>query len=118
MKAAIQTKIEIAGSPIMVRVFDDHVELRRKGERNARRMAITELWIAAASEVLPPPVTARTTNRIVAVFIGVRGNKSIWERQDTGEQMTEAKIMAQGRKERRPVVTLFGMPPKAMAAGR
>lgn len=117
MKPATQTKLEVAGRPIMVRVFDDHIELRRKGERNGRRIAIDEVWRLANDEQAPPPLTWRTTNRIVAVFVKVSGNKSLWQRQDTGEITTEAKIMAQGRREKRPVVTLFGMP-NVMAVGR
>jgi len=116
MKPAIQTKVDVSGRPIMIRVFDDYVELRRKGERSYRTLSISELW-RLSSDVAPPPRTERSKNSIVAVFIGVKNGKSIWERQDTGEQMTEAKIMSAGRAERRPVVTLFGMPDKAKAAG-
>lgn len=115
--AATETNIQINGRKLIVRVFGDYIEIRRKGDRQGRTMPIDQLWRVTSGCTAEPPLTSSSKNRIVAVFQGIKGSKSLWQRQDTGEVMTEAKIMAQGRKERRPVVTLFGMPPKAMAAG-
>ena len=108
-----KTKAEAGGRPIMIEVKADRIEMWRMGARNRRVAMVDKLWIDCLfnpADPPTPPQPGRRTNRIIAYFVGVRRGHSYWKRVDTGEEMTEAALNKAGRKEKRKVVALYGMP--------
>lgn len=108
-----KTKAEANGRPIMIEVKGDRIELWRMGERNRRVAMVDKIWIDCLfnpADPPPPPQPGRRTNSIIAYFVGLRRGYSYWKRIDTGEELTEAALTRAGRKEKRKVVTLYGMP--------
>jgi hypothetical protein len=116
----IRTRIQDHGIDIMVQVTDETLELYRLGERQRRTISIDDVWrMARGTDALPPPITTRSKNSIVAIFVRHRGNASIWQRQDNGEELTERELRAAGRREGRPVIPLYGVPNQSVkGAGR
>lgn len=108
-----KTKAESNGRPIMIEVKGDRIEMWRMGERVRRVAMLDKLWIDCLFNPADPPLPpqpGRRTNSIIAFFVGLRRGYSYWKRIDTGEELTEAALNKAGRKEKRKVVALYGMP--------
>jgi len=112
---AIRTTAEAMGRPILVEVVGDRLEMWRMGERDRRSVSIWALYREAAETGAPRAIiTPKTSNSIVAFYVGWKRGRSYWKRTDTGEELTEGQLRRASRLEGRPFLPLYGMPPERL----
>lgn len=110
-----RSKIQVRGRDIMVTVTDTTIEMNLFGFRERFVLAIEQAWeMATKAQDAPPPITQRSKNSIVASFVRHRGKASVWLRHDTGEELTERQLRMAGKRERRAVIPVYGMPNEAV----
>ncbi|MEN6536377.1 MAG: hypothetical protein ABFD89_22160 [Bryobacteraceae bacterium] len=114
---AIRTTAEAMGRPILVEVVGDRLEMWRMGERESERrsVSIESIYRDAVATGAPRNIiTPKTSNSIVAFYVGWKRGRSYWKRTDTGEELTEGQLRRASRLEGRPFLPLYGMPPERL----
>jgi hypothetical protein len=112
---AIRTTAEAMGRPILVEVVGDRLEMWRMGDRDRRSVSIWALYREAVEAGAPRAIiTPKTSNSIVAFYVGWKRGRSYWKRTDTGEELTEGQLRRASRLEGRPFLPLYGMPPERL----
>ena len=111
----IKSTAESMGRPILVEVVGDRLEMWRMGDRDRRSVSIEAIYQHAVTTGAPRNIiTPKTSNSIVAFYVGWKRGRSYWKRTDTGEELTEGQLRRASRLEGRPFLPLYGMPPETL----